>query len=341
MTALTIDDLTIEYTQGDYIVRPIHELNLEVADGELVILLGPSGSGQTTLLSCLAGILSPTAGHIRMGDTEITGLHGPALTRYRRDTVGIVFQAFNLIPSLNARENVMAPLRLAGVRARKARRRAEELLTRVGLGDRMRHRPHALSGGQQQRVAIARALVHEPSLVLADEPTAYLDYVQVEGVLRIVRELAAPGRAVVIATHDQRLVPLADRTIELVPTTAPAKQPQRRRVLEPGQMLFEHGDQSDLVYVVDEGEIALVRERPDHSEEVIRSVGPGGYFGELGPLLRLPRSATARAVPTTVVTGYSPQDFKRFATFPNGRPPTPAPHESTNPARSAANGWVP
>jgi putative ABC transport system ATP-binding protein len=341
MTALTIDDLTIEYTQGDYIVRPIHELNLEVADGELVILLGPSGSGKTTLLSCLAGILSPTAGHIRMGDTEITGLHGPALTRYRRDTVGIVFQAFNLIPSLNARENVMAPLRLAGVRARKARRRAEELLTRVGLGDRMRHRPHALSGGQQQRVAIARALVHEPSLVLADEPTAYLDYVQVEGVLRIVRELAAPGRAVVIATHDQRLVPLADRTIELVPTTAPAKQPQRRRVLEPGQMLFEHGDQSDLVYVVDEGEIALVRERPDHSEEVIRSVGPGGYFGELGPLLRLPRSATARAVPTTVVTGYSPQDFKRFATFPNGRPPTPAPHESTNPARSAANGWVP
>jgi putative ABC transport system ATP-binding protein len=341
MTALTIDDLTIEYTQGDYIVRPIHELNLEVADGELVILLGPSGSGKTTLLSCLAGILSPTAGHIRMGDTEITGLHGPALTRFRRDTVGIVFQAFNLIPSLNARENVMAPLRLAGVRARKARRRAEELLTRVGLGDRMRHRPHALSGGQQQRVAIARALVHEPSLVLADEPTAYLDYVQVEGVLRIVRELAAPGRAVVIATHDQRLVPLADRTIELVPTTAPAKQPQRRRVLEPGQMLFEHGDQSDLVYVVDEGEIALVRERPDHSEEVIRSVGPGGYFGELGPLLRLPRSATARAVPTTVVTGYSPQDFKRFATFPNGRPPTPAPHQSTNPARSAANGWVP
>jgi putative ABC transport system ATP-binding protein len=341
MTTLTINDLTVEYSQGDYVVRPIHKLNLEVADGELVILLGPSGSGKTTLLSCLAGILSPTAGRIRMGDTEVTGLHGPALTRYRRDTVGIVFQAFNLIPSLNARENVMTPLRLAGVRARKARRRAEELLSRVGLGDRMRHRPHALSGGQQQRVAIARALVHEPSLVLADEPTAYLDYVQVEEILRIVRELAAPGRAVVIATHDQRLVPLADRTIELVPTSAPAKQAQRRRVLEPGQMLFEHGDPSDFVYIVDEGEIALVRERPDHSEEVIRCVGPGGYFGELGPLLRLPRSATARAIPTTVVTGYSPQDFKRFATFPDGRPPTPAPHQSTNPPPSEANGWVP
>jgi putative ABC transport system ATP-binding protein len=336
MTALTINNLTIEYTQGDYIVRPIHDLNLEVADGELVILLGPSGSGKTTLLSCLAGILSPTAGRIRMGDTEITGLHGPALARYRRDTVGIVFQAFNLIPSLNARENVMAPLRLAGVRARKARLRAEELLKRVGLGDRMRHRPRALSGGQQQRVAIARALAREPSLVLADEPTAYLDYVQVEEVLRIVRQLAVPGRVVVVATHDQRLIPLADRTIELASTTAPAGQSRRRRVLKPGQVLFEHGAQSDFVYVVDEGEIALVRERPDHSEEVVRLVGPAEYFGELGPLLRLPRSATARALTAAVVTGYSPQDFKRFATLPTGRPRNPTPHESTNPVPSPA-----
>src|SRR6266511_5587251 len=100
MTTLTINDLTVEYAQGDYMVRPIHDLNLEVADGELVIILGPSGSGKTTLLSCLAGILSPTAGRIRMGDTEVTNLRGPALTSYRRDTVGIVFQAFNLIPSL-------------------------------------------------------------------------------------------------------------------------------------------------------------------------------------------------------------------------------------------------
>jgi putative ABC transport system ATP-binding protein len=316
MNALTIKDLTIEYTQGDYVVRPVQGLNLEVADGELVILLGPSGSGKTTLLSCLAGILSPAAGRIRVGDTEVTGLHGPALTRYRRDTVGIVFQAFNLIPSLNARENVMAPLRLAGVRARMARRRAEKLLAQLGLGDRMRHRPRALSGGQQQRVAIARALVREPSLLLADEPTAYLDYVQVEEVLRIVRQLAAPGRAVVVATHDQRLVPLADRTVELVATTAPAKQPPRRRGLEPGEVLFEHGAQSDFVYVVDEGEIALVRERPDRSEDVVRLVRPGGVFGELGPLLCLPRSASARAVTAAVVTGYTPQDFKRLTTSP-------------------------
>jgi putative ABC transport system ATP-binding protein len=316
MSALTIRDLTIEYTQGDYVVRPVQGLNLEVADGELVILLGPSGSGKTTLLSCLAGILRPAAGRIHVGDTEVTGLHRQALTRYRRDTVGIVFQAFNLIPSLNARENVMAPLRLAGVRPRTARRRAEKLLAQLGLGDRMRHRPRALSGGQQQRVAIARALVHGPSLLLADEPTAYLDYVQVEEVLRIVRQLAAPGRAVVVATHDQRLIPLADRTIELVATTTPVEQTPRRRILEPGEVLFEHGAQSDFVYVVDEGEIALVRERPDGSEDVVRLVRPGEYFGELGPLLCLPRSATARAGTAAVITGYTPQGFKRFTTLP-------------------------
>jgi len=335
MTTLTIDDLTIEYTQGDYVVRPIHELNVEVADGELVILLGPSGSGKTTLLSCLAGILTPTAGRIWLGDTDVTNLHGPALTRYRRETVGIVFQAFNLIPSLNARENVMAPLRLGGVGRGKARRRADELLTRVGLGDRMRHRPRALSGGQQQRVAIARALVREPSLLLADEPTAYLDYVQVEEVLRIVRELAAPGRVVVVATHDERLIPLADRTVELVPAAVPTNQASRRRELGAGEVLFEHGSRSDLVYIVDQGEIALVRERPDHSEELIRTVGPGGYFGELGPMLRLPRSATARAVTRALVTGYNPHDFKRVAGMPTWDPQLLPRHESNTGATAS------
>jgi putative ABC transport system ATP-binding protein len=314
MADLMIDDLTIEYAQGDHLVRPVAGLDVTAADGELVILLGPSGSGKTTLLSCLAGILTPTAGRIRVGDTEVTELQGPALARYRRDTVGIMFQAFNLIPSLNARENVMAPLRLARVRARKARQRATELLTMVGLEHRMHHRPRALSGGQQQRVAIARALAHEPSLVLADEPTAYLDYIQVEEILRMVRELAAPGRMVIVATHDQRLIPLGDRTIELAPTSAPAEQPPHRLTLEPGQVLFEHGVASDFVYVVDEGEVALLRERPDHSEEILRTVHPGGVFGELGPLLRLPRSATARAITHAVVTGYSPQTFKRLTT---------------------------
>ena len=205
MTRLRIENLTIEYAQGGYAVRPIERFGLVADDGDLVLLLGPSGSGKTTLLSCLAGLLTPAAGNVHVGDTEVTALSGAALAQYRRHGVGIVFQAFNLIPSLNARENVAAPLRLAGVRRREARMRADALLDRVGLGDRAHHRPAELSGGQQQRVAIARALVHDPPLIVADEPTAHLDYVQVEGVLALIRELAAPGRLVVVSTHDARL----------------------------------------------------------------------------------------------------------------------------------------
>jgi putative ABC transport system ATP-binding protein len=257
----------------------------------------------------------------------VTGLQGPALAHYRRHTVGIVFQAFNLIPSLTARENVMAPLRLARVPARRARGRAEDLLGLVGLGDRMDHRPRALSGGQQQRVAIARALVHDPPLLVADEPTAHLDYIQVEEILRIVNDLAAPGRLVVIATHDERLIPLADRTIELLPKAAAAEAPPYRLPLEPGQVLFTQGAASDFVYSVDEGEVELLRLRPDHTEEALRAVGPGEYFGELGPLLGLPRSASARARTTAVVTGYRGRDFKRLVKPARGgarsAPPVP------------------
>jgi putative ABC transport system ATP-binding protein len=322
MADLRIDDLTIEFSQGDYVVRAIDSLNVEASDGELVILLGPSGSGKTTLLSCLAGILTPASGRITVGDVQVTALHGQVLADYRRHTVGIVFQAFNLIPSLTARENVMAPLRVAGVSPRSARARAEELLSAVGLEDRMDHRPKALSGGQQQRVAIARALVHDPPLVLADEPTAHLDYVQVEEVLRILNNLAAPGRLVLIATHDERLIPLADSTIDLTPKAAAGAEPPSQLHLDAGQVLFTIGSVSDFVYVVQEGEIELVRQRPDHTEETVHRAGPGEYFGELGPLLGLPRSATARARTASVVTGYGARDFKRLVKPDRRRAPS-------------------
>src|SRR5207237_4963612 len=156
-------------------------------------------------------------GAFRLDDVEVTELSGDALTQYRRHRVGIVFQAFNLVPSLSALENVAAPLWAAGTNGREARRRAGEVPERVGIGDRVRHRPGDLSGGQQQRVAIARALAYEPPLLLADEPTAHLDYVQVDGVLRLLREVASPGRVVVVATHDERMIPLADRVVSSGP----------------------------------------------------------------------------------------------------------------------------
>jgi putative ABC transport system ATP-binding protein len=311
MPGVEIRDLTIEYSSGGYAVRPIDHLDLELADGELVLLLGASGSGKTTLLSTLASILAPTSGSIRVGDVEVTTLSGKALAEYRRHTVGIVFQAFNLIPSLTARDNVVVALRNAGVPTRDARAKAEALLAGVDLTDRMQHRPGDLSGGQQQRVAIARAIALDPPLVVADEPTAHLDYIQVDGVLRLLRDLAQPGRVVVVSTHDERLLPLADRVIELTPRATSETRPPEPRTLSPGELLFRQGDPGDLVYIVDEGAVELVRELAGGGDELLTIVEPGGYFGELAPMFGLRRSATARATDRGAqVTGYSLRDFR-------------------------------
>lgn len=314
---LRVRDLTVEYVSGGYVVRPIDGLDLEASSGELVLLLGASGCGKTTLLSVLAAILSPASGSVRLGDLEVTELSGPALARYRRSTVGIVFQAFNLIQSLSAQENVEVPLRIDGVRGPRARARAATLLQEVAMTDRARHRPGDLSGGQQQRVAVARALAHDPPLLLADEPTAHLDYIQVEGVLRLLRKVTDSGRIVVVATHDERMVPLADKIVQLTPAAPGVQVPPERLELAAGQVLFRQGEQGDRVYVVESGTIHIVRERADGAEELLDSIGPGGYFGELAPMFGLRRAASARAGEPSVLTGYSLHDFRERL---NGRP---------------------
>ena len=327
MAALTITDLTVEYVSAGYRVRPIDKLSFEADLGQLVVLLGPSGCGKTTLLSCIAGLLTPAAGEIGFDGIDVLGLRGPRRADYRRDTVGVIFQAFNLIPSLSAQANVMVPLRLAGVSGGRARARADELLELVGLTDRKRNRPGQMSGGQQQRVAIARALAHDPPLVVADEPTAHLDAVQVEGVLRIIRDLARSGRLVIVATHDDRITQLADKVVELVPRRPEVASGPRAITLRAGELLFRQGEGSDLVYVVRAGYVDVFRELADGSEESIVHRGPGEYFGELGPLLNLPRSASARAISDTSLIGYPAMDFRRRD---HGRPrPRPRPHSSS------------
>lgn len=320
MARLDVRDLTIEYQSGNYRVSPFRQFNATVEDGELVLLLGASGCGKTTLLSAMASLLTPTSGSINLDGTDITALSGRDLREFRRQRVGVVFQAFNLVPSLTALENVMVPGCSAGWARAQARNRAGELLEHLGLGDRRNHRPADLSGGQQQRVAIARALMMEPTLLLADEPTAHLDFIAVEGVITLLRELASPGRIVVVSTHDERLVPIADRVLELTPRTIAHSRPPERVDLAAGETLFRQGDPGDLVYVVDEGEILLVRELADGGEEVVHVAGPGRYFGELAPLLGMPRSATARAAVDSAVTGYSIVDFRG-----RGRQPAPQP----------------
>jgi putative ABC transport system ATP-binding protein len=307
---LRVKDLVVEYCSGGYAIRPIDGLNLAVGEGSLAILLGPSGCGKTTLLSCLGGILRPTEGRIEFGDIDITALNRRTLPDYRRNTVGIVFQAFNLVSSLTALENVMVPLRAAGMPRGKARERAEELLTRVGLQDRMGHRPGDMSGGQQQRVAVARAIALDPPLLLADEPTAHLDFIQVEEVLRLIRELASGERIVVVATHDARILPIADQVVELVPHVAALDHEPETMQLKKGEVLFEQGMMGDCIYVVAEGEMVLVRELADGGEEVVKVAPAHHYFGEMGPLFSLPRSATARARTDATVIGYTVQQFR-------------------------------
>jgi len=317
MADLSIRDLTVEYSSGGYAVRPIEGLHHEVKSGSLGLLLGPSGCGKSTLLSCLAGILTPTSGEIWLGDDKISGIDGKQLTDYRRWKVGIVFQAFNLVPSLTALENVMAPLRAAGVGGRESKARAAELLDRVNLSERSKHHPGDMSGGQQQRVAIARALACNPPLLLADEPTAHLDYVQVESVLELLRELAEPGRIVVVATHDERMLPLADQVLEMAPKFAdPAGGPERVE-LAAGETLFEQGSRGNRIYEVEAGSIGIFRALAGGGEEQLTVVPTGGHFGEMGPLFSLPRSATARAVEPSVVVGYTVRQFgeRKGATY--------------------------
>jgi putative ABC transport system ATP-binding protein len=310
MGDLSIQNLVVEYYSGGYALRPINGLNLDVAAGSLVILLGPSGCGKTTLLSCLGGILRPKSGAIKFDDVDITTLEGAALAKYRRDKVGIVFQAFNLVPSLTALENVMVPLRSAGMSRVASRKRAEELLTRVNLADRMKHRPGDLSGGQQQRVAVARAIALDPPLILADEPTAHLDFIQVEEVLRLIRELADGDRVVVVATHDARMLPMADRVVELTPDFIETNRPPETVQLKAGEVLFEQSTMGELIYVVSEGEFELVHELADGGEELIKVASRGDYFGEMGVLFHMPRSATARARTDATVVGYTAQAFR-------------------------------
>ena len=310
MATLSVRDLVVEFVHDGYAIRPLDGLSFEAEAGELVVLLGPSGCGKTTLLSCLGGILTPTSGSIVLGGTDVTALRGADLDAHRRRQVGFVFQAFNLIPSLSARENVAVPMMLTGHTRAAAFARADELLELVGLGDRRHHKPSKLSGGQQQRVAVARGLGHEPPLLLADEPTANLDHIQAEAIIRLLRDIRAQGRLIVVSTHDARLVPIADRVIRMAPDADVADQAAHEVVLPAGATLFRQGDASDLVYLIEAGELDVVRELREGGEELLARIGPGHYCGELGPLMGFPRSATARAATEVRLTAMSARQFR-------------------------------
>jgi putative ABC transport system ATP-binding protein len=207
-----LEHVSKRYGEGAVAVDALRDVSLSIAAGELVVVLGPSGSGKTTLLNVIGGIESVTSGRVEVAGREIGNLSGDALTAYRRDTIGFVFQFFNLVPTLTALENVQLVAELTGA---DANRRSEASLGSVGLADRLDHFPGALSGGQQQRVAIARAVVKQPPLLLCDEPTGSLDLEMGRQVLALLRAATGDGRTVILVTHNAAIARLADRVIRM------------------------------------------------------------------------------------------------------------------------------
>ncbi len=200
------------FGEGESRTEVLKEVNFEARLGELLMLVGPSGCGKTTLLSVIAGTLGADRGEVEVFDTALHSMAKGAITNFRAANIGFIFQQYNLIPTLNCVENVSVPLRIRGAKAAVAEKKAAEMLETVGLGKRMHHRPNMLSGGQQQRVAIARALVHDPKLIICDEPTAALDSENGAKVMEILKNVAAkPDRCVIIVTHDNRIFKHADR----------------------------------------------------------------------------------------------------------------------------------
>ena len=255
-----VQNVSRRFVVGGEEIWAVRDVSLQVARGEFVALIGRSGSGKTTLLNMIAGLDSPTSGHVTIDGENITEYSERQLTQLRRHRVGFVFQSFGLLPLLSAYENVELSLRIAGAGIRERRRRAEELLDAVGLGGRARHRPYELSGGEQQRVAIARALANAPALILADEPTGELDSTTAVSIFRLLHDLVVEqGVTIITTTHDRTVMELVPRVEEM----------RDGRLLEPDeQELFR--------YTVREERSQFAAELPSDIREEVSAVGAHG-----------------------------------------------------------------
>jgi putative ABC transport system ATP-binding protein len=220
-----LDGVSRIYQKGKERVEVLHELDLEISQGDFIAIMGPSGSGKTTLLNLLGGLDKPTSGTVTVGDAELSSMSNSQLSRWRSTHVGFIFQFYNLLPVLTAHRNVELPLLLTNFNAKERSRRASIALDVVGLEDRARHYPRELSGGQEQRVAIARAIVSDPSLLLCDEPTGDLDRDMADEILRLLQVLNREhGKTIVMVTHDAQAAEYANRTLHCDKGTLEAKE---------------------------------------------------------------------------------------------------------------------
>jgi putative ABC transport system ATP-binding protein len=229
--AISVRNISRDFEAGGQTLRVLHNIDADIRSGELTYLVGESGSGKTTMISIIAGILYPTEGSVSVFGTDIYALSDNDLVRFRLANIGFIFQQYNLIPSLTAAENASVPLVAAGMHRAEALERSMAVLEKLNMTAQSEKRPNQMSGGQQQRVAIARALVHEPKLIVCDEPTAALDGKSGRRVMDLLREVAlSPDRSVIIVTHDNRIFDLADRILVM----------EDGRITRDGRDILEH-----------------------------------------------------------------------------------------------------
>ena len=215
-TVVKTEDVVKEYRMGTNIVRALDGINIEIARGEYISLMGPSGSGKSTLFNMIGALDGPTGGRVYIDGQDMSQLSRSQIAWFRCHRVGYIFQSYNLLPVMSALENVTLPMIFAGLSTKERSKKGEELLNLVGLGDRIQHRPDELSGGQRQRVAIARAFANDPTIILADEPTANLDTITGREIIDLIRDLnRGKGVTVISATHDLKMLDVSDRIVDI------------------------------------------------------------------------------------------------------------------------------
>ncbi|MEO7724278.1 MAG: ATP-binding cassette domain-containing protein [Chthoniobacterales bacterium] len=338
--AVRVRGVSHSFGEAENRKRVLHENNLDLMPGEIIIMTGPSGSGKTTLLTLVGALRSVQEGKVSVLGRELSELSPAGLVQVRRG-IGFIFQAHNLFDSLTARENVNMAIELTGVEARERDRRAAEILERVGLGQRLDHKPQALSGGQRQRVAVARALVNRPKLILADEPTAALDKDSGRHVVNILKQLAEEELAtILIVTHDPRILDVADRILNLVdghivsdvavketvkfaeflrkcplfaeqPAAMLAEFAERiqREKFETGKTIIRQGEIGDKFYIIESGTVEVTSAKGGALTKGVILRG-GDFFGEVALLTGDPRNATVTAKEATSVLTLAKEHFE-------------------------------
>lgn len=334
---VNVDNVQYSFGEGETRKQVLFDNFLRVHAGEIVIMTGRSGSGKTTLLTLIGTLRSVEEGYIQVLDQELHGAPTARIVDVRRK-MGFIFQAHNLFESLTAFQNANMAAELAGMTRRSAKERINDLLTRLDLGHRIYYKPKALSGGQKQRVAIARALVHDPQLVLADEPTAALDKESTGKVIDLFRERADRGSALIIVTHDDRILPIADRIVTMedghiksdiavkemsaicislrkfpgfegLSTTTLTKVADHMEVekIDPGQTVIREGDEGDKFYLIREGRVNVLR---GGSKTPVADLGEGEYFGEQALVNDLPRNASVIAREPCILYSLAKEHFR-------------------------------